>query len=1437
MKIYNDSIENAVGVNSTSFGEYIGSAYSTFIPPLNGLMVQGNVGIGTTAPTQSLHVQGTFRLTGGLYDNSNSLGSANQVLSSTGTGIAWTTLSSAGGSISGSGTTNTLAKFNSPSSVTNSNISDNGSLITLGVAASANAQISINVPLGGTSIINIVNGSGLILQGRGTVGDPAALRIVGNDATVYNDALDTAYFQADYKNTRNLVLLSGTYGNDVPLNRLLMNSRQTTIWDGSHTTAPVPSGIFEVASGLAGTRANFRIIGTANQTADFFQVFSSATSSTVFIISAAGRVGIGTTSPTQSLHIQNNMRLTGSFFDSNNNSGTNNQMLMSTGAGVTWVNSFTGNISTSQVAFASGPNSLTGVSTFVLTSTGLGVNTSVPLSNLHVRGGIANSAVLRVDGTSGLLFQITDSLTGTLFSVNNISGISNFFVTDGVASPLFNLKAPVGLASELMSAVSPSNLPYFSIASSGNVGIATSSPTQPLHVQGNARITGGIFDSNNNIGSNRQLLSSTGTGISWTSIVATGIITGSGTNNTLVKFSGSSSITNSNVTDTGTQIVLGSASSVSGILTSFGYFGPGTNLTNLNASNLASGTVPSAVVSGSYSGIISVGTLTQLNVSGVTTSNGFFGPGTNLTNLNASNLASGTVPSAVVSGSYSGITSVGNLTQLNVTGFTTSVNLRLSGGLYDANNAIGSLGQLLSSTGSGIAWTSTNASGITTATGTGTVNNVPKYNSAFSFTTSNITDNGVAVTVTSRLNVVGIGSFTNDLIVNNMTVGLGSGQVAGNVAIGVNALASNPSSSSSTVAIGDRALQLATGSFFGVVAIGSQALQNNQGSRNFGLGSQALRSNTTGASNVAIGHLAMDANTTGSSNVAIGRGALQTTVSVNSNTVIGDSAMNLSTSDENTIIGALAGNSVTSGRAHVAMGVSAIRYVTTASLLTAIGYQALQGSATTTLNSGTQNTALGYQAGIAVTSGSNNLFAGFQAGLSNTSGSRNVFLGRASGSLITTGSDNTFVGDATNGVPGGSYQIGIGVSAIPTGSNLGAWGGATNATRTDLGVGTFTPLARMHVETLAAANQGLYIAGAASQTANLLKIDATTNGTQLFAISGIGSVGINTSVTSRYLWVQGDSRLNGNVGVNGDPISGYPLAVNGNIWLPQGSFLSWSAGNADISSGGSGAFDLRFRTYDGSTAARENMRIMSNGSVGIGTTSPAARLHVQGLAATTIPLILSGFGTPTVDLFRIESSIGGTRYITVDSTGELGIGTSSPTQSLHVQLGSRFSGQIFDVNNVPGSNIGIVSQALFSTGTGVTWAPIKRNLVVPLMTAFNPTQVGIDSGIFIVPQDPINGTSSMTFNFRRVNVRVETPSAAGITTINIAKSIGTGVFAGTSILSSNINLTGASTYEGFSTSFAVGFTTASSGDKLAINFVGVNTFHQNLTVELIAIEA
>ena len=146
----------------------------------------------------------------------------------------------------------------------------------------------------------------------------------------------------------------------------------------------------------------------------------------------------------------------------------------------------------------------------------------------------------------------------------------------------------------------------------------------------------------------------------------------------------------------------------------------------------------------------------------------------------------------------------------------------------------------------------------------------------------------------------------------------------------------------------------------------------------------------------------------------------------------------------------------------------------------------------------------------------------------------------------------------------------------------------------------------------------------------------------------------------------------------------------------------------------------------------------------------------------------------------------------------------------------------------------MVTQYLASTGTGVTWAPVKRSLVTQLMTAYTPSATGVDSGMFIVPQDPNDGVSTMNFTFKRVNVRVETPST-GISTINVVKYIGTSNASGlqTAILSSNIILTGASTYEGFSTSFATGFSTCASSDKLAVNFIGYSTSHSNFTVEII----
>jgi hypothetical protein len=70
---------------------------------------EGNVGIGTTNPTQKLDINGALRLRGELYDVNNSAGTNGQVLKSTGTGIEWAAASGGSTTISACCTSNFLS--------------------------------------------------------------------------------------------------------------------------------------------------------------------------------------------------------------------------------------------------------------------------------------------------------------------------------------------------------------------------------------------------------------------------------------------------------------------------------------------------------------------------------------------------------------------------------------------------------------------------------------------------------------------------------------------------------------------------------------------------------------------------------------------------------------------------------------------------------------------------------------------------------------------------------------------------------------------------------------------------------------------------------------------------------------------------------------------------------------------------------------------------------------------------------------------------------------------------------------------------------------------------------------------------------------------------------------------------------------------------------
>ncbi len=90
----------------------IGTSYSgTTSAPANGAIIQGDVGIGNSSPSQRLHISGNARVTGAIYDSNNDPGSSGQVLSSTITGTDWTTPSAAG--VTGSGANDRVAVWTS----------------------------------------------------------------------------------------------------------------------------------------------------------------------------------------------------------------------------------------------------------------------------------------------------------------------------------------------------------------------------------------------------------------------------------------------------------------------------------------------------------------------------------------------------------------------------------------------------------------------------------------------------------------------------------------------------------------------------------------------------------------------------------------------------------------------------------------------------------------------------------------------------------------------------------------------------------------------------------------------------------------------------------------------------------------------------------------------------------------------------------------------------------------------------------------------------------------------------------------------------------------------------------------------------------------------------------------------------------------------------
>jgi len=299
------------------------------------------------------------------------------------------------------------------------------------------------------------------------------------------------------------------------------------------------------------------------------------------------------------------------------------------------------------------------------------------------------------------------------------------------------------------------------------------------------------------------------------------------------------------------------------------------------------------------------------------------------------------------------------------------------------------------------------------------------------------TDTIGVVPYTGAIQAVNLGAF--DLTVNSVKIGLGSGNIAGNTALGYEVLSANTTGSNNT-ASGSYVLEANTTGSYNTASgtnalnkntIGSDntasgfnaLLQNTTGSYNTASGSYALKSNTTGRLNTASGYLALTSNTTGNENTASGSYALESNTTGSYNTASGTNALFINTTgSDNTASGAYALYKNTTGDNNTASGSYALYLNTTGRSNTAIGYASLENNTTGSYNTasgqsalssnttGRHNTASGYLALTSNTTGNDNTASGYFALYSNTTGNNNTASGRNVLYTNTTGSYNTASG-------------------------------------------------------------------------------------------------------------------------------------------------------------------------------------------------------------------------------------------------------------------------------------------------------------------------------------------------------------------------------------------------------------------------------------------
>ena len=988
----------------------------------------------------------------------------------------------------------------------------------------------------------------------------------------------------------------------------------------------------------------------------------------------------------------------------------------------------------------------------------------------------------------------------------------------------------------------------------GSVGIGTTNPTSKLHVQGDVRITGFLYDTTNSPGSRGQVLGSGSggpTGATWTTVpvgvsLQKGGVSLTGGNAIILNF-------------VGPNVALTSVSAISGIgtITIADYVSNSGYSTNAGISTHLKGGLVGNIP---YQSAANTTTFLENGTSNyVLQSNGIgnapswvaaapSGAVTGLVIRDSNNTIVGT------SGSVSQLTLGSGLSVTGTTGAAGIATITLSSNIVGTALSISGISTLGVTSATNLTAQQLNVSGVSTFAGI-TTHTASLFGTQASFTgivtgsqlVSNIATGTAPLTVTSTTVVSNLNSqYLNGQLGSYYTTAgnlsgtipsavLGNSTVyVGTTAIALNRTSANqsltgilsvamPGSTSGTITVQPTAVA-GTNTITLPASTGTVALTSDLGN-----GTLNLAVSGTGLS----GSASFTANQTGNTTFTV------TSNATNANTV-------------STIVARDASGNFSAG-------------TITASLTGAASLNVLKAGDTMTgqlISTLANNTATG----------------GGQIYLNGATGNRIDFNGNgvAAPAFATRSVGTKIVLYSGLGASAADYGFGIESStlwsSVPTSSDQFKWyGGTTN-------IATLSGTGNLSITGIATATQLDLTANATANDSVLYLSGAPTGSSGTNGLFGIGALNFSdTDIIANFthnvnsyaqLVVQNKnsgSTSSADIIVNNDRSAGTTyygdFGINGTTFSGGGVFgdvdgtYLYSAGGT-LSLGSLNSYDVKIATNN-----TERVRVSAGGSVGIGTTNPLQKLHVLGNL-----LVSAGSSTgqhitqkayelnsgtlswegSAGQLFSITNNLTSGSIFSINDVsgipsidvnddgtvlvapygGNLGVGTISPTSKLHVngqitstQANSTTTGggQIY-LNGATGNRIDF-------NANGVA-APTFTTRSVGTKIVLYPSVSGsaVDYGFGIEGSTLWSsvGTTSEQFKWYAGTTNIATLSGAGALSVTGTVS-GTNITTGGNVTGSSASVANAATFNSGGAGAASGTTfNGSAAQTISYNTLGAS---------------